>query len=491
MSEEQSAIDAKLGDATLRGVRWTFIGRVVVEVSSFAASVVLARLIAPAQFGQAAIALIVVSLAVVLAPQGFGALLVRMDDLRREHLETAAFLSLVSACVFTALTLVCVPFVVEPLFGHTTGVLVAIASPVWMLSALTTTPLVALQRSMNFRRLAIIELVARTSGSATSVAFALAGLNALAIVLGWITFSIVLAFGYLTAAPFVFPRLRISAVREIASFGAVVSLSSLVYTAFRNIDYALVGVRLGPAALGFYWRAYQLGVDYQGKISIVMQRVAFPVYSRSADLDGMRRLRLRIARMHAIVIFPLLGLLVVLAPKAIPLLFGSQWHASVVPTQILAFAGMGAALTAGAGPLFVAAGRPLALLGFNAANLVIYGVMIYVLAPFGLNTVCVAVATFTAISTVALYVLMGRLLQMRVASFALETLPAAASTLILIAAAWSVGRLLPNLPALIDMGASSLVGVAAYALLLKYVFPEAFGDVALLVGRLVPRLAVA
>jgi O-antigen/teichoic acid export membrane protein len=289
----------------------------------------------------------------------------------------------------------------------------------------------------------------------------------------------------------VYPRLRVSSAREIASFGAAVSLSSLVYTAFRNIDYALVGARLGPAALGFYWRAYQLGVEYQGKITIVMQRVSFPVYSRSVDLEAMRRFRLRIARIHAIVILPLLGVLVVTAPVAIPFLFGNQWRASVVPTQILAVAGMGAALSAGVGPLFIAAGRPAVLLLFNSVAFVVYGSMIYALAPFGLNTVCVAVAVYTILSTIALYAVMGRVLGVQVRSFAGEIMPAVASTAILIGAAWPVMHALAGEHALVGLAGGALVGTVAYALALKYLFPAAFGDVMLIVGRLVQRFATS
>ncbi len=491
MSGESGVAEGGIGAATLRGVRWTFVGRVVVEVSSFLASIVLARLIAPAQFGQAAIALVVVSLAIVLAPQGFGALLVRMDNLRNEHLETASFLSLASGLLLTALTLLCVPFVVEPIFGHTTGILVALVSPVWILSALTTTPLVTLQRRMDFRRLAIIELVARSTGSAVSIVCALAGLNASAIIIGWLAFSVVSAVGYLIATPLVFPHLNVSAAKEISSFGAAVSLSSLAYTAFRNVDYAIVGARLGPAALGFYWRAYQLGVDYQSKITIVMQRVSFPVYSRSADLESMRRFRLRIARMHAVVLLPILGLLAVTAPVAIPALFGDQWQASVLPTQILAVAGMGAALSSGAGPLFVAAGRPVTLLVFNTVSLVAYAAMVYILAPYGLTTVCVAVSIYSIASTAALYGVMGRVLDIQVRAFAVETLPAVVSTAILVAATWPVAHVLADQPAVLDLAACALVGTVAYALVLKYLFPAAFADVAFLVGRLVRRFAAS
>ena len=39
---------------------------------------------------------------------------------------------------------------------------------------------------------------------------------------------------------------------------------------FRNCDYAIIGARLGRAQAGFYWRAFQLAVEYQSKVTLIM-----------------------------------------------------------------------------------------------------------------------------------------------------------------------------------------------------------------------------
>ena len=66
-----------------------------------------------------------------------------------------------------------------------------------------------------------------------------------------------------------------------------------------NVDYLVLTARLSPAAVGYYWRGYMLGVTYPSKISNIMLSIALPLYSRAPDHDEMRRLRLRVMATHA------------------------------------------------------------------------------------------------------------------------------------------------------------------------------------------------
>ena len=97
--------------------------------------------------------------------------------------------------------------------------------------------------------------------------------------------------------------------------------------------------RLGAAQAGFYWRGYQLAVEYQRKISAVMTQMAFPVLARTAGAGrAVRAAPPDGAAAVTVLLFPLLALLVLLAPVVVPWLFGPAWEPAVLPTQILAAA---------------------------------------------------------------------------------------------------------------------------------------------------------
>ena len=97
------------------------------------------------------------------------------------------------------------------------------------------------------------------------------------------------------------PRFHREALRDVAGFGLPASAAGVTYVAVSNATIAVAAARLIAAQVGLYWRAFQLGVVYQDKISGIMMRLAFPIYSRTSDLDELRRFHERATRIHAAV----------------------------------------------------------------------------------------------------------------------------------------------------------------------------------------------
>ena len=93
---EAETHSATLREATFRGVRWVAGARIAAEVLAFAGAVALARLIAPAEFGRAAVALALVPLAVILTFEGCASALVQRPEITRAHVQGAMLLSLVT-----------------------------------------------------------------------------------------------------------------------------------------------------------------------------------------------------------------------------------------------------------------------------------------------------------------------------------------------------------------------------------------------------------
>ena len=184
----------------------------------------------------------------------------------------------------------------------------------FVIAGVVAVPLAVLQRRLDFRLISLLQILTGLVGAAVSVALALAGLEASALVLGGIAGSATAMVVALIAAPVPWPRPQLAAAREIARFGVPAALAGLSWTGFRNADFAIVGARLGAAGAGFYWRGYQFAIEYQRKIGSAVHQIAFPVYSRAGDLDTMLALRERVVRTAAAVLIPGLAALAVLAP---------------------------------------------------------------------------------------------------------------------------------------------------------------------------------
>jgi O-antigen/teichoic acid export membrane protein len=480
----------ELREAALAGVRWMTIARVASELVLLGSTVVLARLITPAEFGLAAIALIVTALATVLTGESFGTPLVQRKEAGERHIRAAVAMSLAFGALLTAVTFLLAPLS-APLFGDETPDLIQLMAPAFVISSVSVVPHAMLQRRLDFRRLSSIEIVHRIAGSVISVGLAVGGLNAEAILLGSLAGAALSSILLVRAAHPPRPGFDREAMRDIATFGIPAALSGLLRSVNRNVDYAIIGARLGAAQVGLYWRAFQFGVEYQSKISSIMMRVALPVYSRAASLDDMRALRARIVRVHATILFPLLALLIVLAPEGLPWLLGEPWRPAVLPTQILAVAGMTAAVMTGLGPLMLAMGKPKALLYWNLCAATAYGVMVYLVAPLGLTQICVAVVAMRLVTLL----IAQRVLIQGVAGIPMRTLlddagPAVVASLALLGVGFPATAALvaAGVPTLATCVVVAAVGGAAYALTLRLLFESTWADVMLLASRVLPPL---
>lgn len=480
---------SELHEAAVGGIRWFALARIATEALQLVSAVALARLVTPADFGNASVALIVIPLAAILTYEGFGSALVQRKLIDSGHFEAAAMTSIAFGLALTLVVYLLAPLVAAPIFSDEIAELIQLSAPAFALAGLGAVPRARLSRKLEFRPISIIETAALAAGAFSAIGLAALGLGADALVIGGVVGIGFSSLAMVLVSPKTRPRWRLKELSEVTRFGAPASAAGVLYVAISNVDYAVLAARLNPAQVGIYWRAFQIGVLYQDKISGIMMRLAFPIYSRTTDLDEMKRLHERATRIHGAVVVPLLAILIVTAPELIPLVFGDAWRAAVAPAQVLAVAGMIAAILTGYPQVMLAAGRPRPLLVFNCFVLVGYGLAVYLTATQGLVTVALAVvAVHVAILAAVYLVLFRRVLGMPIGRLVTDLAPAVAAAALVIV----VGLPLADLMREIDAGAvptilvvgSALLGVQALAL--RSFFPEVWDDVARIIRRLVP-----
>jgi lipopolysaccharide exporter len=490
--EDVATEDSRLRAATLTGVRWYAMVRVIAEAIGFATSVALARLIVPDEFGAVAIAFGIASLATCIFSPGLTAPLVQRADIGSRERQTISGLALAAAFFLVLLFGVLGPRITRPLFGEASADLVQLSALIFPVIALGVVPTAELQRRLAFRQLSAFELASQLASAVISVALAVAGAGGAAIIAGAIGASSMQTVLLCRSAAPPWPRIDRAVARELLGFSTSAGMAAVVYSGYRNVDYVILGARLGAAELGYYWRAFQLGVEYQAKVSRVMLQLAFPIYSRMKDPDAIRRMRARVVRVHATVLFPLLGLLAATAPVLVPALYGEAWEPAVVPTQILSIAGAVAAVGTGGGPLLMAMGKPLWLLKLNLVSLSFLGAVVYLTAPFGVVAVCVSVVVYQLAFLAALQVLLHRLVGIPLTALVPEVGPALVGSLVLFAVADGLTALLSAaaVPAVALLPAVGVAGLTTYLAILRLAFRGAWADLMLVCGTLIPQRAV-
>ena len=155
-------------------------------------------------------------------------------------------------------------------------------------------------RHLAFRSITMIEATGSVLGSAVAVVLAVVGLGAAAMVLGAVSSLAMTALLALPHSEARWPRWHRHEMRPILAFGLPASASSVFFTAVRNVDYALLSTKLPAAQVGFYFRAYTLAVDYQGKISSIVVRLLFPLLARTDSAQAFHSVRRRVIQLHSV-----------------------------------------------------------------------------------------------------------------------------------------------------------------------------------------------
>lgn len=486
---EDSSTREQLRSAAAQGVRWTVVSRLVIEILQLGSIVVLARLVAPAEFGRYAIAGIVAEVAKLLVGAGLINALVQRKTLDREHVQSGVALGLLVGLALTVLTLAVAKLLVVPIFGSRTALLVALMAPLCLVEGFITVPMATLRRRLAFRRLSELEMVNTAARVVACIGLGVIGLGGIALVIGVAVGALAAATIALASAPPPLPRLHLSAVRDLARYAFYVSLSTISWVGFGNVDYAIIGARLGPLGTGYYYRAYTIAVEYQNKIGVVMNQVSFPVLSRTSDNSELARYYSQMVRLLTIAIFPLLVLLAITAPVLVPFMFGARWVPAVVPTQVLALGGAGMVIFNSVGVVLMVSGRVRTLLGWGWAQFIVYGIAIYFTAPSGLVAVTVAAAAVHALFAALSYMVMlqgthEHALRRLWSDIAPATVSCASLAAVTVPASFALTA--AHVPAPLWLIALTLVAVPPYLLTLRVCYPATWRSQCAALERILP-----
>ncbi|HEY0483156.1 MAG TPA: lipopolysaccharide biosynthesis protein [Kofleriaceae bacterium] len=321
-----------------RGISWNLVGAVSTNAMRVLVVVVLGRVLGSHDFGVVAAALSVIAILHMVRDLGIGPALIQRKELARGHVATAFAVS-----TYLGAGLAVVVFATAPLVGRLyhspecVDLLRALAV-IFVLRGLAATSQMTCQRAMNFRAVALIDTVSYSAGSIASMALAFAGLGPWSLVVGYLLEEATSTVAFLVLHPPPF-TLRIDRARlaDLLGFGTGQTLFQIVNVIATQGDNIVVGHALGPTALGYYSRAYDL-IKLPGAVfTNVVGNVLFPAFSRLQDDPvrlgaGFRR----IVFVNALVLLPASAVLIVIAPEAIRILMGPRWGDAVLPFQILA-----------------------------------------------------------------------------------------------------------------------------------------------------------
>ena len=334
------------------------MGRLGAQLMQFAASLVLARLLSPTEFGLFADVLVFTQFSQLLFELGMGAALVQLPEVDDQDLSTVFWLNAAGGLVFAGLMVAAGPLIAAFFHEPQLRVLAPLTALTYTLN-IGVCHLALLQRALRFRAIAGAELVAAFVGFVVTVVLALSGVGVTALAIGLVVQNAGVSLVVWCLVPWRPGRVvaRASVVR-VWRFCAGMLGTNVVNYWGRNADNLLIGRFLGAAPLGLYNRAFNLMSLPVQQVSLVVGRVMLPVLAGMQD-DRARSARVyrRTLRAVNVATVPVLVGLAAVSPALVPLLWGERWAPMVPLLAVVCLAGVPQCQTLSVGWVFQAQGR--------------------------------------------------------------------------------------------------------------------------------------
>lgn len=327
----------------------------------------ISAVVVPEDFGLMAMVAVVIGFAAAYADMGISAAIIHRQDATREQLSSLYWLNLLAGLLVYLVVLAMTPAIVA-LYGEPriSGLMPWITLT-FLINPLGTQFQLLLQKSLCFRRLALIEISAALVGASVAVVTARFGQGVFALIWGTLSSNmtstlLLLSVGLREWRPQW--HFRYADLTGYLSFGCYQMGERSINYLNSALDQLLVGSLLGAQALGYYKLAWSLAVQPIGRINPILTRVAFPLFARiQNEPERLQKGFLLVLRMLSTVNAPLLLGLSAVAPVLIPVVFGTQWLPAVPLVQVLAFVTLMRSIGNPVGSLLLAKGR--ADLGFK------------------------------------------------------------------------------------------------------------------------------
>jgi PST family polysaccharide transporter len=341
------------------GLGWTAVGRAAQQIVQFGLSVVLARLLSPKDYGLMAMSMVFTGFAGMLADAGFNTAIVQRKELKESHTHTVFWMTFGSGLALTLITFVLSPWLADFFKAPSLKPIFRVIALNFIFGGIGNVPSALLQRRMQFRRIATIDVSSLLLSGIVGVVMAFVGAGVWSLVGQSVSASLLTSALRCISCRWL-PKTTFcrTSLKEIWSFsGNLYGFNFINYWA-RNADNLLVGKFLGAPSLGIYNRAYALMLLPITQINSVVAQVIFPAFSSiQDDKERVKRIYLRGIAIVALLVFPMMAGLALVAEPFVRTVYGEKWIAVVPLLQIMSCLGATQALVNSTGWIYLSTGR--------------------------------------------------------------------------------------------------------------------------------------
>src|SRR4030067_700590 len=350
----------EIGHKALKGSKWVFLSTILSKSFQFITTIILARLLLPADFGIIAISQIIIGVVSLFQDMGMTQALIQ----KKENIEESAY-TVFLFNIFLSLILYIAVFIaaqyIGAFFGNNEAVTVLrVLCLSFLFQPFNIISNALMKKEFYFKRLFNITLWPAIFSSLASIILAYYGFGVWALVLGILTGNLLNAvFAWLSISWRPAFKFNMGIVKDMLNFGGAISMQNVIIWFENTFDDILVGRWLGTPLLGVYRLGYNIAIIPASQIAGPINDVVYSTFVKLQDNKAdLKRFFLYIIKYVSLITFPVGAFLFTASGILVTTVLGEKWSESIQVIQFVSVYGTIGSITFVIPTLCRAVGKP-------------------------------------------------------------------------------------------------------------------------------------
>lgn len=330
-------MEENLKSKTVKGAAWSFAGSMANKGIQFLVSLLLARMLTPADYGLLGMIGFFIGIAGTFIDSGFSSALIQYKDRTNKDYCTVFYVNFGMSVLMYGLLYITAPWIADFYNQPPLVNIIRVYCLTFLIGGISAINSIHLSIELNYKLSNIIGTTSALLSGAIGVVCAFAGMGVWALIVQQLAASVIrmalLLYNVRWWPSLVF---SVASFKRFFSYGSKLLMSGLLHTAYSNMYPMIIGKKFSASDLGYVSRAQGFNEMAGGTIFGILGSVAFPVLTRVQDDDStLLRLYGKYIQMSAFAVFPIVFFIAGIAKPLILFLLTDKWAPSILLLQIL------------------------------------------------------------------------------------------------------------------------------------------------------------
>lgn len=323
----------------IKNLIWKFSERMLAQVVTFVVSIVLARLLSPAEYGTIALVMVFITIADVFANAGFGNALIQKLHVDNVDYSSVLYLSLGISFIIYGILFISAPYIADFYNSASLCMVLRVLGIRVPIAAFNSVQQAYVSKNMLFKRFFFSTLFGTLLSGVVGCVMAYNGFGIWSLVGQYLTNTIVdttvLWFTVKWRPDLVFSFKR---VKTLFSFGWKLLVSSLLDTGYQQLRSLVIGGKYTSSDLAYYNRGQQYPQLVVTNVNTSISSVLFPAISKNQEnLEVVKNMTRRAIKTSSYIMWPLMFGLAIVSKPLVSWMLTDKWLPCVPYLQIACF----------------------------------------------------------------------------------------------------------------------------------------------------------